>query len=104
MSACPRCGFMYAWDGTTCAHCGAPSAPAPSERDKDEWVERRILFKVGQHGLPRGRTFQFQDLCHELQLEIRAAAGSSLRGRPVLALVDSPSRWTLLTTREVICL
>lgn len=24
-SACPKCGFAYAWDGTVCGHCQSPS-------------------------------------------------------------------------------
>lgn len=27
-AACPKCGFKYAWDGSSCRHCDPPSVPA----------------------------------------------------------------------------
>jgi hypothetical protein len=101
MEACPRCGFSYAWDGAVCGHCRYPDSP--TEADRDNWMEARILAKARKHRLPGGRTQRFQDLAPERQAEMKEQAGSQLRGRPVLAFVDSSSRWTLLTTREVIC-
>ena len=26
-AACPKCGFSYAWDGSTCQHCVTPTLP-----------------------------------------------------------------------------
>ncbi len=66
-------------------------------------METHILRKAGQHGLPLGRTHRFADLTADLQERIIEAVGARAQGRPVLAFVDSPPRWTLLTTREVTC-
>lgn len=102
MSACPKCGFTFAWDGTRCGHCNYPDSPIPPEEDRDELMERRILYKASKHNLPSRRTLKFQDLQPEIQSEIRKAAGEQIQGRPVLVFFDSRERWTLLTTREVI--
>ena len=104
VAVCPRCGFSYAWDGKNCAHCHYPEPRTPRESDQDDRMAERILFKAGQHRLPGGQTHHFEDLEPGLQKEILARAGNRLLGRPVLAFVDSPARWTLLTSREVACL
>ncbi len=100
MYSCPRCGFSYAWDGATCGHCRPPDAPPPTEAEQDDRLEARILYIARRHGLPAGRTHRFADLAPGLQESMRR--GGPLSGRPVLAFVDSPARWTLLTTREVV--
>src|SRR5262245_15892267 len=102
MSACPKCGFAFAWDGARCGHCNYPDSPIAPEINRDDWMESRILFKASQHNLPNRRTRRFQDLALEIQSEIREIAGKAMVGRPVLVFFDSRMRWTLLTTREVI--
>jgi hypothetical protein len=102
MSACPKCGFAFAWDGTRCGHCKHPSSPMLPEVDRDDLRERRILFKARRHNLPGQRTHRYHDLAPETQQELRETSGEAMRGRPVLVFYDSRMRWTLLTTREVI--
>jgi hypothetical protein len=102
MERCPNCGFSYAWDGRACGHCRAPESRATTETEQNNRVQARILHNAGRHGLPGGRTYRFEDLEPELREGMLTAAGDRLRGRPVLAFVDCPARWTLLTTREVI--
>ena len=102
MSACPKCGFAFAWDGTRCGHCNYPDSPIPREVDRDDLMERRILFKASRHNLPSRRTHRFHDLAPEIQNEIRETVGATMQGRPVLEFFDSRIRWTVLTTREVL--
>lgn len=102
MATCPHCGFSYAWDGSMCGHCRVPASRTPTEVNHDDWMQARILKKARGHGLPSGQTHRFQHLEPERQESILAVAGDRLRGRPVLAFIDSSARWTLLTTREVI--
>jgi hypothetical protein len=102
MSACPKCGFTFAWDGTCCSHCNYPDSPIPTEEDRDDLMERRILHKASKHNLPSRRTQRFHDLASDIQSGIRAIAAEKMQGRPVLVFFDSRDRWTLLTTREVI--
>ena len=102
MTACPKCGFIFAWDGSRCGHCNYPDAPIPTDVPRDdEWLEGRILHQASRHNLPSRRTFWFHDFAPEIQSEIRILAGETLRGRPVLVFFDSLARWTMLTTREV---
>jgi hypothetical protein len=72
--------------------------------DREEWVAGRILWKAGKHGLPRGRTHLFADLPDDLRELFAAVAVERAAGSPVLALVDSRDRWTLLATRKVVSL
>jgi hypothetical protein len=50
---CPKCGFKYGWDGSTCVHCRystAITATAPVTTDKPSGVLRwggRILLLAG---------------------------------------------------------
>jgi hypothetical protein len=104
MAPCPRCGFTYAWDGTTCGHCRFPSDPAAqTDADQDDQIQARILTKVRKHGLPGGRTHRFDDLEAGYREAIQNLASTHLQGRPILVFMDSLTRWTLLSTREVIC-
>ena len=98
-ASCPNCGFSYAWDGTMCSHCHDPSA---AQMDRDELIEKRFVFKAKKNGLPSKRTWLFHDLPVDMLQVIGHAAGDLLRGKPVLAFIDSPARWTLLTTRQVL--
>jgi hypothetical protein len=102
MGVCPRCGFSYAWDGVNCGHCHSPDSRPLGAAEQENRIESRILKRASHHGLPACRTFRFEDLKPGFQEEILTAAGKQLRGRPVLAFVDSPQRWTLLTTRAVL--
>jgi hypothetical protein len=102
MTACPKCGFTFAWDGAICGHCKYPDSPIPTAEDRDDWMEHRILHKASKHHLPGRRTHRFQDLAAELQNEIRTIGAERIQGRPVLVFFDSRERWTLLTTRELI--
>ena len=101
-SACPTCGFAFAWNDSRCGHCHHSDSPPPTEVDRDDFIEGRILNKVGRNKLPAGRTWRFRDIAPEMAEEIRRIAGYQIRGRPVLAFIDSPTRWTLLTSREVL--
>src|SRR4051812_18250012 len=80
MSVCPKCGFTFAWDGARCGHCNYPALPIPPEEDRNELMERRILYKASKHNLPSRRTLRFQDLAPELQSEIRGIAGEKMQG------------------------
>jgi hypothetical protein len=62
-----------------------------------------MVYRAGKHRLPGGRTHRFEQLEPALQRQILEAVADGMRGRPVLAFVDSSERWTLLTTREVVC-
>lgn len=104
MSACPKCGFSFAWNGLTCGHCHHGEdwvAPPVSEDDRNEV---RILHTAGKHKLPHGPTKYFQDLAPQEQEQIVRSADARIHGRAVLICLDSVTKWTLLTTREVICL
>lgn len=104
MAGCPRCGFAYAWDGTTCGHCRYPSRlSVQTVAEQDNQTEARILIKLRKHGLPGGRTHRFGDLAVGHQEAIQCAASTQLQGRPVMVCMGSLDRWTLLSTREVIC-
>lgn len=61
-----------------------------------------MRHKAAQHKLPYGRTRVFPDVEPELVHEIDDVIGKAVQGRPILVHVDSLSRWTLLTTREVL--
>src|ERR1700722_8161668 len=98
-AACPNGGFSYGWDGATCAHCHDPVAP---QIDRDELLEKRFVFKAQKHGLPSKRTWLFRDLPFEMQRVIFDIVNDRLTGKPVLAFIDSPSRWTLLSTRQIL--
>jgi len=102
MTACPKCGFTFAWDGTSCSHCNYPDSPIPPEVDRDDLMDHRILHKAGRHNLPSGRTRRFPDVAPDIQSAIREIAGERIQGSPVLLFFDSRERWTLLTTRELI--
>jgi hypothetical protein len=102
MSVCPKCGFAFAWDGTKCRQCNFPDSPIAPEVDRDDLMERRILYKASRHNLPGRRTHRFRDLAPEIQNEIRQTVGEAMCGRPALVFFDSRVRWTLLTTRDVI--
>jgi ribosomal protein L40E len=102
MLACPNCGFTYGWNGTKCEHCHYPDLRIPADEYRDQLVENRILYKATRKGLPGKRTHHFQNLAPITQAEIRDASGKAIVGYPVLVFYDSSSRWTLLTTREVI--
>lgn len=93
---CPGCGFSYGWDGQTCRHCGYPVSP-------DGGLPKNRILYMSRHALAAGRTHRFQELTPEFQAEVRRVAGDRIRGEPVLAFIDGIQRWTLLTTREVIC-
>lgn len=97
--ACPNCGFSYAWDGTSCGHCRAPDKPQVS---RDALIESRFLRRGQEQGWPSGCFFHYRDVPLELHLAMRTIIGDRPLGSPVWAFVDSPSRWTLLTTRLVI--
>ncbi len=94
-SACPKCGFEYAWDGTTCSHCRG------LDTNRDEFLESRFLLKAAKNGLPSKRTWLFREVSPEMQKQVVEIIGDRFRGKPVLIFVDSPSRWTLLTTQCV---
>ena len=104
MPSCPKCGFTFAWNGTRCGHCNYPDSPIASEAELDDLREQRFLWKADQHHLPNRRTWKFQDLRPEIQHGIQEIAIGKLQGRPVLLFFDSLSRWTLLTTRELVSL
>jgi hypothetical protein len=72
--------------------------------DRDAWVAGRILWKARKHRLPGGRTFLFSELPEDLRERVAAVAAGRAAGRPVLAFVDSPQRWTLLGTGKVVSL
>jgi hypothetical protein len=40
-ATCPKCGFSYGWDGTTCRHCNPP-APDPNAPPPEEDTERSV--------------------------------------------------------------
>jgi hypothetical protein len=74
---------------------------APLDMDQDELLERRFVLKAAKHGLPSKRTWLFREIAPEMQSLVNDKIGDRFRGRPVLIFVDSPSRWTLLTTQCV---
>ncbi len=103
MTACPKCGFKFAWDGTRCAHCNYPDSPLPPKKSADDLVEDRMIRGVSRSKLSNSRTWVFRTIVPEMQDEVRKVADNCIKGRLVLLCVDSLKRWTLLTTREVIC-
>lgn len=94
---CPGCGFSYGWDGKACRHCGYPVST------DDGLPEKRILY-MSRHARAAGRMHRFeQETPNYLKADVLQLTFEHIRGDPVLLLVNHPMRWTLLTTREVVC-
>lgn len=103
MSAkCPRCGFGYVWDGTSCGHCRYPRS---KPTDADEWVETRILWLANRDNLALEKARFLDNLTDDLRIEFEEPleCGAANRiGKPVLIFHDTPGRWTLLGTHRVL--
>src|SRR5262245_36252306 len=76
--------------------------PEVTRMDMDGWIENRILWKAGKHGLPAGRTRLFIDLSPADRGPLEAAASARGVGRPVLASLGSPDLWTVLGTSKIL--
>jgi len=72
--------------------------------DRDAWIESRILWKARKFRLPGKQTHLFGELPNELRAQLAAVTAERGAGKPVLAFVDCPKRWTLLATVKVLSL
>lgn len=71
-------------------------------KHSDEWLEDRIRWKARTYSLAAGRTWFMADAPVELKRTLAEAVSTLDAGLPVLAGYDSPSRWSLIATRQFI--
>jgi hypothetical protein len=97
-----RCRLVRDADFATPGTALTAATASLRDRSRPPSSTRTIGCRAKRHNLPAGRAYHFEDLTPEFQETIRAVAADRLKGRPVLVFADDPTRWTLLSTREVV--
>ena len=69
--------------------------------DNDQWIDQRIRWRAGKHGLPTHQTFLFPNLPDTHRAMLISIAEDHGVGMPVLAFIDG-SRWTLVGTQRIV--
>jgi hypothetical protein len=68
----------------------------------DDWIESRIRLHAGKYGLPAGRTCFFSEASSDVRSIVSSALSPTDVGIPVLLGYDSPVRWSVLGTRQLV--
>jgi hypothetical protein len=68
----------------------------------DEFMLKRIMWKIRKYKISDGFTFFFDDLSNEIKEYLQANIDTSLSGIPVIFFTKPSKEWTLVCTKQII--